>query len=190
MQVLTCSTVMAFVWLFSRQVPLALLPFAVYSVFHVATYTRANLIPIFFPQPAAAPTGTSPGQRPAAKSHPLADQIGRFVKDYYDASMSLVAALELALWFRLVGSFITMTRGSWVLLIIYTVFLRSRYSQSTFVQSVFHNAGARVDALVGQQSTPPVARQVWGTIKGGIKSFTEMTDLRKYVGAQPMKKAS
>lgn len=30
---------MALVWLFSRQIPLALLPFTVYSVFHVATYT-------------------------------------------------------------------------------------------------------------------------------------------------------
>ena len=32
-------TVMALVWLVSRQIPLALLPFTVYSIFHVATYT-------------------------------------------------------------------------------------------------------------------------------------------------------
>ena len=36
---------MALVWLFSPQYPLAMLPFGVYSVFHVATYSRTNLIP-------------------------------------------------------------------------------------------------------------------------------------------------
>lgn len=166
---------MALVWLFSRQVPLALLPFAVYSIFHVATYTRANLIPTIQPP--------QQQQAGAAKSaSPLADTIGRFVKEYYDTSMSLVAGLEIALWFRLLITAFTFSKGGWVLLIVYTVFFRSRYSQSSFVQGAFHNAAARVDALVADQSTPPVARNVWETIKGLVRQATEATDLRKYTG--------
>jgi hypothetical protein len=79
---------MALVWLFSRQMPLALLPFTVYSIFHVATYTRGILLPTLQPPPVVPA-----GQKPASSG--LSETIGRFVKEYYDASMSLVAALEL-----------------------------------------------------------------------------------------------
>ena len=128
---------MALIWLFSRQIPLALLPFTVYSVFHIATYTRTNLLPTISPPPAGA--SASPG-RPAPKSSsPLAETIGRFVKEYYDTSMMLVASLEIALWFRILFSAIIFTKGSWILLVIYSTFVRARYSQSSFVQGqVWH----------------------------------------------------
>ena len=175
---------MALVWLFSRQVPLAILPFAVYSVFHVATYTRANLIPTIFPPPASTAPGASPG-RPAVKSSsPMADTIGRFVKEYYDASMTLVAALEILLWFRLLGPAIAFSKGSWVLLIIYTVFFRARYSQSSFVQGAFSHARARIDAMVANQGTPPAVRQVWDTVKNLTRQATDATDISRYIGAQ------
>ena len=178
--------VMALVWLYAYQVPLALLPFTVYSVFHVATYTRTNLIPTI--SPGAAPAGASPGKA-TAKPSPLADNIGKFVKQYYDSSMSLVAALEIALWFRLLFSAISFARGSWILLSVYTVFVRSRYSQSAFVQGTIHEVSARVDAVVANQNTPPVLKQAWVTIKGLTRQATDATDLRKYVGSQPVKKA-
>ena len=179
---------MALVWLYSRQVPLALLPFAVYSLFHVASYTRHPLLPTIQPAPASASSGSG-SSKTATSSSPLADSIGRFVKQYYDASMSLVAALELALWFRVLVSAFTFSRGSWVLLLVYTVFFRSRYSQSTFVQGTFHNASARVDGLLANQSTPPAARQAWETVKGLVSQATDATALRKSTGQQPVKKA-
>ncbi|KAL8969338.1 MAG: hypothetical protein Q9183_002047 [Haloplaca sp. 2 TL-2023] len=175
---------MALVWLFGRQIPLALLPFTVYSVFHVATYTRANLIPTLQP-PQQAPAGAaSPGGRPATKPSALADTIGRFVKEYYDASMTLVASLEIFLWFRVLFSAIIFTKGSWILLVIYTVFVRARYSQSSFVQGAVGQGIARVDALVANQSTPPAARQAWETVKRLGRQATDSTDLNKYAGAQ------
>ena len=182
---------MALVWLFSRQVPLALLPFTVYSVFHVATYTRANLIPTIQPPQQAPASSASPGGRSATKSSPLADTIGRFVKEYYDASMTLVASLEIFLWFRVLFSAIIFTKGSWILLAIYTVFVRARYSQSSFVQGAVGQGVARVDALVANQSTPPVARQGWETVKRLGRQATEATNLNRYAGAQGpgMKKA-
>ncbi|KAL8859247.1 MAG: hypothetical protein Q9178_004185 [Gyalolechia marmorata] len=175
---------MALVWLFGRQIPLALLPFTVYSVFHVATYTRANLIPTFQPPQQSPAGGASPGGRPATKSSPLADTIGRFVKEYYDASMTLVASLEIFLWFRVLGSAIIFTKGSWILLAIYTVFVRARYSQSSFVQGAIGQGVARVDALVANQSTPPAGRQAWETVKGLGRQATDATDINRYVGSK------
>ncbi|KAL8807749.1 MAG: hypothetical protein Q9182_000560 [Xanthomendoza sp. 2 TL-2023] len=174
---------MALVWLFGRQIPLALLPFTVYSVFHVATYTRANLIPTFQP-PQQTPAGSASPGRSATKSSPLADTIGRFVKEYYDASMMLVASLEIFLWFRVLGSAIIFTKGSWILLAIYTVFVRSRYSQSNFVQAAIGQGTARVDALVANQSIPPVARQAWDTVKRLGRQATDATDINRYIGGK------
>ncbi len=176
---------MALLWLFSPQVPLALLPFMVYSIFHVATYTRTNLIPTLQP---AQPSATNQRPKPSA----LADSIGKFVKEYYDASMTLVASLEIFLWFRLLFSAIIFTKGSWILLSVYTLFFRVRYSQSSFVQGAIAEGGQRIDAMLANQSTPPAARQAWETVKRFARQGVEATDVNRYIGAQqgqPAKKA-
>jgi hypothetical protein len=178
---------LALVWLFTPQYPLALLPYSVYSVFHIATYTRANLIPTIAPAKPAA-DGTTPKTK---TTNPLADKIGTFVKDYYDASMSIVSGLEILLWVRILLSAILFQRRSWILLGLYTAFLRARFSQSSHIQTSFSQLGARVDSLVGAQGTPPAARQVWDGVKGGAKQFHDATDVNKYIGgAAPAKKAS
>jgi hypothetical protein len=183
---------MALVWLFSPQYPLAMLPFGIYSIFHVATYTRTNLIPTIQPPVAQAPAaGASPSAKPTYKANPIAETIGKFVKEYYDASMGLVAILEILLWGRLFLSAIMFAKGSWILIAIYTAFLRSRFAQSAFVQGQFRQLEARIDSLVGTESTPPAARQVWTGVKTGARSFHDATDVGKYVGgAPPQKKAS
>lgn len=173
---------MALVWLYSRQIPLALLPFSVYSVFHVATYTRQYLLPTLQPARADASGPSSPRQ--PATSSPLADTIGKFVKRYYDTSMALVASLELALVFRLILSALTFSKGSWVLLLIYLAFFRARYAQSTFVQSVVSHATARVDTAVSHQNTPPAVRQGWDTFKAVLTQVYEVTNIKRYLGVQ------
>ncbi|PFH57735.1 hypothetical protein XA68_14644 [Ophiocordyceps unilateralis] len=178
---------MALVWLFSPQYPLALMPYVVYSVFHVATYTRANLIPAFQSPPPPAADGSA---RPRVSS-PAADSIGGFVKNYYDASMSVVSALELLIWVRVLFSAILFQRRSWILLCLYTAFVRARYSQSSHVQHSVAQLCARIDSLVGAQGTPPVARQVWDNVKNGTRQFHDATDMGKYVNAGgPVKKTS
>ncbi|OJJ47032.1 hypothetical protein ASPZODRAFT_131956 [Penicilliopsis zonata CBS 506.65] len=175
---------MALVWLYSRQLPLALLPFSVYSIFHVATYTRTYLIPTL--QPAApgvgptSPTSPAGSAKPVGKPSALADTIGKFVKQYYDASMGLVAALEITLLFRLVLSALTFSRGSWVLLVIYVAFFRARYSQSSFVQQAMGYLSARIDASIAHQSTPPPVRQGWEAFKRFVRQGYEATDLSRY----------
>lgn len=177
---------MALIWLLSRQVPLAILPFAVYSVFHVLTYTRANLLPTIFPPPQAAqpaqPSSPTQNQNANKQAGGMSNAIGKFVKDYYDASMTLVAILEIFLWFRIFGSAVMFQKGSWILIACYSVFLRARYAQSSFVQGAIAQIGARVDARVAQQGTPPAARNAWETFKGFARQGVEATDMAKYVG--------
>lgn len=183
---------LAFVWLLAPQYPIALLPYSVYSVFHFATYTRSTVIPTIIPPTQTAPaTGASPSAKPQYNTHPIADAIGSFVKEYYDTSMSVVSGLEIALWGRLLLSAILFQRRSWILLVIYTAFLRARVNNSTHVQGSFARLEARVDNLVGAQGTPPAARQVWDGVKGGARAFHSATDLSKYAnGAAVPKKTS
>ena len=182
------------VWLTARQVPLALLPFTVYSVFHVATYTRTNLIPTLQPPKQQAPSSTPTSPTSSKSQSPLANGIGKFVKEYYDASMMLVAGLEIALWFRLLLSAFTFSKGSWVLLAVYTVFLRARLHQSHFVQNAFSQGAARVDQQVQNPNVPPAVRQGWESAKAGARKGVDATDMRKYAGGAPaanvQKKAS
>ena len=166
---------MALTWLFGRQYALALLPFAVYSVFHVATYTRGILLPTLQPPP-PAPAGQKP------KASALSDSIGRFVKNYYDLSMTVVAGLEIALWFRILISAFLFQKGSWILLVVYTVFLRARISQSTFVQGAIKNMGARGDAVAQRQDVPPAARGAWEQVKNVAAKVHDSTDINRYVG--------
>ncbi|KAL3469969.1 hypothetical protein BJX99DRAFT_240323 [Aspergillus californicus] len=180
---------MAIVWLYSRQVPLALLPFCVYSIFHVATYTRAHLLPTL--QPASVPAGSpaSPsGARGAAKQSPLAETIGKFVKQYYDASMDLVAGLEIALLFRLAVALLTFSKGSFVLLFVYLTFFRARFSQSSFVQQGVRHFTARVDASVSHQSTPPAVRQGWEGFKDAVRQAYQATDVSRFAPGAGAKK--
>lgn len=165
---------MALVWLFSRRVSLAILPFTVYSIFHVATYTRSNLLPTL--QPQAAGTNAQPGG--------ISDSIGRFVKEYYDSSMMLVATLEIVLFFRILGSAITFTKGSWVLLIIYAVFFRVRHSQSNFMQNAITQFTARADAQLSNANIPPAVRNVWEQVKGGVKAAADATDVNRFTQPQ------
>lgn len=177
---------MALVWLFSPQYPLALLPYVVYSVFHVATYTRGNLIPTITPPPAASADGTKPKVNSA-----LADKIGAFVKEYYDSSMTIVSTLEVALWFRVLVSAILFQRRSWILITLYTAFIRARFAQSNHIQNSFAQFNSRVESFISAQGTPPAARQTWDGIKGAAAQFHDLTDLSKYVGgAEGAKKTS
>jgi hypothetical protein len=158
-----------------------MLPFGVYSTFHIMTYTRTNLIPTIQPPTQISAAGASPGAKPTFKANPTADMIGKFVKEYYDTSMGLVAILEILLWGRLLLSAITFAKGSWILIAIYTAFLRARFAQSSFVQGQFKQLEARIDSLVGAQSTPPAAKGVWDGVKGGLRNFHDTTDVGKYV---------
>ncbi|TPX11749.1 uncharacterized protein E0L32_007486 [Thyridium curvatum] len=182
---------MALVWLFSPQYPLAMLPYGIYSVFHVATYTRANLIPTLSPPQQIAPAaGASPSAKPQYAPHPAAESIGSFVKEYYDTSMSVVSGLEILLWIRLLLAAIFFQRRSWILLALYTTFLRARFSQSVHVQNSFAQLEARVDNLTGAQGTPPAARQVWDSIKGGARQFHSVTDFNRFKAGSALPKKS
>ncbi|KAK6535045.1 hypothetical protein TWF281_006343 [Arthrobotrys megalospora] len=178
---------MALIWLFTTPIYLALLPFTIYSTFHFLTYLRTALIPTLLPTPPSSSTPTtapssSSGTPPSATSPPkkqnanvVSEIISKFVKSHYDTSMAVVANLELALWVRLLLGCLIFA-NSWILLIIYTAFLRIRVSQSPFVRQALHQAETIIDGVVADPRAPPALRNVWASTKDGVRKFGEYTE--------------
>lgn len=105
--------------------------------------------------------------------------------------MSVVATLEILLWLSLWFSALLFQRRSWILLPIYTAFLRARFTQSVHVQNSFAQLEVNIDNLMGNQGTPPAVRQAWDITKNTSRQFYAMTDLTHYVnGAAAPKKSS
>ncbi|KAF8457549.1 hypothetical protein BDZ91DRAFT_744042 [Kalaharituber pfeilii] len=168
---------MALIWLYSKSIYFALLPFAVYSTFHFLSYLRTNVIPTFIP-PTYTP-GASPTSRQVIQ-HPISEAIGRFVKQNYDTSMHLVSNLEIFLWVRVfLGALVF--KNSWVLLACYTAFLRVRYAQSAFVRQAFQGLERKGDALVSDAKVPDGVRNAWRVGKDVVKRAGEATEFGKVV---------
>ena len=98
--------------------------------------------------------------------------------------MTIVALLEIVIWFRLLGSVLLWQKGSFILIGVYTIFLRVRHSQNSFVQSAFSQITARTDGLVANQSTPPAARSVYEQVKGGVRAAADATDVNRFTRQQ------
>jgi hypothetical protein len=157
---------MALVWLYSKAVFFALFPFAVYSTFHFLTYTRTNLIPVLMPTATGAPPPS------------ISETLGKFVKNNYDGSMHLVANLEILLWVR-IALYCLVFKNSWILLVIYTLFLRARYSQSIFVRDAFKGLQTRGDAVIVDTRVPEGLKSAWSVGKTVVKRFGEVSDVGK-----------
>jgi hypothetical protein len=146
--------VLSLFWWTSKPIAVALLPYAIFSLFHALTFTRTTLMPQFLPPGPPATQGGAP------TPHPLAKKLQVWVKANYDTAMKAVAFIELLIMFRVTLGAITF-QNSLLAPIFYAHFLRQRYYQSAFTRNAVAVVKARIETYVRQPTTPPVAVQVW-----------------------------
>ncbi|KIO02410.1 hypothetical protein M404DRAFT_16115 [Pisolithus tinctorius Marx 270] len=140
-------------WWSSKPVPLALIPFFIFSLFHVLTFTRTTLMPRFLPPGPPATAGGAP------QPHPLAKRLQLWVKVNYDKAMRVVAYAELAILVRVVFGVIFF-KNSFIAPLVFLHFLRQRYYQSAFTRDAIAVTDGRVTELVRRSGNPVVA-EVW-----------------------------
>ncbi|TFK90211.1 hypothetical protein K466DRAFT_399150 [Polyporus arcularius HHB13444] len=150
---------LALFWFSSRPVTLALLPYAIFSLFHALTFTRTTLMPQFLPP------GPPPQQGAAPTPHPLAKKLQVWVKANYDNAMRAVAFAELVIMARIVVGALTF-RTSLISPVIYAHFLRQRWYQSKFTREAFAIVNARIQAFLNSPGKPPVLAQVYNQVAG------------------------
>lgn len=158
--------VLAFYWLISRSINVTMIPFATFSLFHCLTFLRTNILTKFIPRPAAAPAGQA--RPPPSGLENVSRQIQAWVKANYDGAMRFVAFAELAILARVTVGAITRT-SSIVAPLFLVHFIRLRYHASPFTRQAINTAGARIDALAGNQGG--VIANVWQTIKRFLSSW-------------------
>ncbi|KAJ1946168.1 Transmembrane nucleoporin [Linderina macrospora] len=155
---------LAFYWFTQRPIVVTLLPFVVFSLFHVITYSRSTLIPIVFPsvpaelQAARQANGAPVALSPAARASKL---LGELSTKYYSKALREVGVWEVAVI------------GVWLVLgaitfqtpllapIFYAQFLRFRFALSAPTRQAFRRVRTFLDGvLVPPQANPSVPRVV------------------------------
>jgi len=167
---------LAMFWWFTKPVPLALLPYATFSLFHALTFTRTNIIPKIFP-----PT-PAPGQAAErTQQHPFAKSIHAWVKANYDSAMRSVAWTELVIFVRvLLGAifgFIPFLsnkmpfKNSLLTPLLFAHFLRLRYYHSNFTRQVISTTDAYVNNYTSGPDAHPLVKQVWTPFRAAVTKW-------------------
>ncbi|KAI7902238.1 uncharacterized protein BX663DRAFT_512236 [Cokeromyces recurvatus] len=132
--------IIAVYFLFTRRIAFTLLPFVIYSVFHVNDFGKNNIIPCL---PASVQTKL-----------PLISIVKNMNTDkLYEQLMPIVSKIEIyIIMTRLVlGLFVL--RSSLFSILLYGQFLHMRYYMSPYTREVLTQLGQRIDQLL----TPPTA---------------------------------
>ncbi|OCB85258.1 hypothetical protein A7U60_g7885 [Sanghuangporus baumii] len=145
---------LALFWWMSKPIPVSLIPFATFSLFHVLTFVRSNILPHFFPPTPAATAGQPPTQ------HPFLKKLQGWIKANYDPAMRIVAYTELLILVRVIFGAL-LFQNSLLAPIIYAHFLRLRYYQSQFTQRAVEHVKTFIDGYVRRPGNPPVLVSVW-----------------------------
>jgi len=149
---------LALFWWTSKPVALALVPYAIFSLFHALTFTRTTLMPQLLPPGPPATAGGAPGP------HPFAKKLQAWVKANYDPAMRAVAFTELLIMLRVTLGAVTF-QNSLLSPIIYAHFLRQRYYQSKFTQAAVGTVNGQIEFYAHKEGVPPVAGQIYDKVK-------------------------
>ncbi|KAF6766252.1 hypothetical protein DFP72DRAFT_12090 [Ephemerocybe angulata] len=155
---------LAIFWWTSKPVTIALVPYAIFSLFHALTFARTTLMPQLLPPGPPATAGGPPTPPPLAK------RLQVWVKANYDRAMSVVAYAEILIFVRVLLGAITF-QNSLLSPLIVAHFLRQRYHQSAFTRHAVANVDAQLSQLARRPGIPPVVDQVWQRARGLISGW-------------------
>ncbi|ABN67792.2 predicted protein [Scheffersomyces stipitis CBS 6054] len=135
------------------RVLLTLLPFGLFSFYHVLTYANGYILPIFNLENSA-----------------ISSKIGSFVANTNNKSIQLAALLEVVTYGYLFLRVIAFRKRSLSPFLIYTVFLKKKFETSVYTRNYFKAAEVQVDNVVNQIGQPQV-KKVWIQIKDVFKKI-------------------
>ncbi|EGO02662.1 hypothetical protein SERLA73DRAFT_176023 [Serpula lacrymans var. lacrymans S7.3] len=150
--------IVAFFWWSSSPVAIALLPYMIFSLFHVLTFFRTTVMPRLLGSTSAVG---------GPQSHPLSKSLQVWVKSNYDPAMKLVAFIELFIFVRVAFGALTF-HNSLLAPLVYGHFLRQRYYQSIFTRNALSITDEWVDTLVMRAGNPPTLVRALETVRGAF----------------------
>ncbi|CAE6516646.1 unnamed protein product [Rhizoctonia solani] len=149
---------LALFWLVTKPISLALVPYAIFSTFHVLTFVRTTVLPKLAPPRPPAREGER-----QAKDTPLQKQLHQLVKAQYDPAMNVCAWAELVILVRTIVGVFFFWNG-FIAPIAFAHFLRLRFYYSTFSRNAIKAADGHIQTYVN--GTPAA--------KAGYEKFKEV----------------
>ncbi|BFZ56371.1 Transmembrane nucleoporin [Savitreella phatthalungensis] len=147
----------------ARPVALALVPYVIFSLFHVLTYLRTTILP------AVDPKSTSEADNGTAAM--VSKRIGIWVKANYERAMQLAARVEVVLLGLRVVLGLVIRSTTLTTLLVYVGFLRYRFATSPFVRQQFSQVNLVVDHTLADPRVPPAARDAWRTFTNLVSTY-------------------
>ncbi|GCF00393.1 hypothetical protein ZYGM_001031 [Zygosaccharomyces mellis] len=135
---------MALVWFFTPRFTLSLIPYAVFSLFHVLIYGKSVMLPQVFDMGSDSKYVTA---------------ISNFVRQYNERSMYWMGSVEIFMWVWLTLRALLFRRKSWIVWLSYSFFLKVRFENSKYIKSSFAQWRVRLDGIVSHSSVPPSVKQ-------------------------------
>lgn len=144
---------------------LPILPFQLFSLFHVLSYTKSYLLPVF-------------GHNETSS---LSKSISSFINSNNQKSIQLATLLEFGSLVYLFVRVLLFRKRSLVPFAIYTVFIKLRSEKSALIRNYFHVVGAKIDGVAEGLNNANV-KGVWSTVKtffAKVNDFVLVNDWRK-----------
>lgn len=145
---------LALMWFFTPPVFVALIPYFIYSIFHVITYSSEYVLPAFTAKPA----------------RPQEDRLAQLARKYQDAGSQTVAKVEVyGILIRLIIGVIIFNRLAFIQLPVFAVFLRYKYFNTAYTRSSLRELSLNIDRAVNP--LPPAVRDVWIKVRDTIAYY-------------------
>ena len=152
-------------WFFTTPIFVAMIPYFIYSVFHVMTYFSEYVLPAITARPA----------------RPQEDKLAQLARKYQDLGSQTVAKVEVyGILIQLILSFLTYSpfsltltksfrRLAFIQLPVFAVFLRYKYFNTTYTRTSLRELSLNIDKLVNP--LPPIVRDTWIRIRDTISYY-------------------
>ncbi|AAS53484.1 AFR113Wp [Eremothecium gossypii ATCC 10895] len=168
---------LAAMWLLTPRFAATVPPFAIFSSFHALTYLKGVLLPVVFR---------------AEENNSYMRLISGFLRDNHDKSLSWSCNSELACFLVVFLRALACRRRSWIVLALYSLFIKARYEKSANMRAVVRKWEVRADGVVSHPRIPAQLKRAYAKSKMQINrlgSFSVFAPFQKpsvAAGKKPM----
>lgn len=156
---------LSLMWFITPVFTLSLIPYLLFSLFHVLRYLQNNLLPTVF--------GLT------KENNNLVKLIDNFTQTYNEKGMYWVGTAEIFTLVVLLFRALLWYQSSWIILLTYSLFIKMRYENSKYTKAAFAQWRVRLDGIISHPSIPPVVKGAYNTIK------TKLIELSRYQLTKP-----
>ncbi|SMN20396.1 similar to Saccharomyces cerevisiae YLL023C POM33 Transmembrane nucleoporin involved in nuclear pore complex (NPC) distribution, assembly or stabilization [Maudiozyma saulgeensis] len=158
--------VLAAMWLITPVFSLSLVPYSLFSLFHVLKYLQNILLPIVF--------GIS------KENNSKVATVAKFTHTYNEKCMYWVGTSEIIIVVLLLVRALLWYPSSWIVLLTFILFLKLRYENSKYTKSAFSQCRVRLDGIISHPSIPPPVKSAYNTAKA------KLIELSRYQLTKPI----